>query len=197
MSINGGETAEQMVRILLDGTERTLRIVGDGARELAAFLSAWSRSAASQDAGTGKTNLKRLLRSGQALHVIRLKAAEYAAFRPQAREFCLLYAALRNKTDPEGCVDLVVREDEIPRVNHILERIGYARPREKEAEASGQNRSPSRSDSSGPNGRPQHGRQVTGTSSERRGRVSVRESLETYRRAAAHAAPTRERGRAR
>lgn len=130
MSINGGDAAEQMVHILLDGTERAVRIVGDGAKNLAAFLYAWTRaSSPGQErpgSASGKTNLSRLLRSGQELHVFRLRPEEYAAFRPEARTFRLLYAALRNKKDPEGCIDLIVRADAIPRVNHIFERIGYA-----------------------------------------------------------------------
>lgn len=126
MSMNGGDAAEQMVRILLDGTETMVRITGEGAREVAAFLYAWARQDHSQNpTHAGRTSMARLLRSGQELQVFRMRPEEYAAFRPQARQYRLLYAALRNKQDKEGPIDLVVRTDEIPRVNHILESIGY------------------------------------------------------------------------
>ena len=67
----------------------------------------------------------RLLKSGQELQVFRMKPEEYTAFKPQAKQYRLLYSALRNKQDKDGLIDLVVRADEIPRVNHIFERIGY------------------------------------------------------------------------
>ena len=44
----------------------------------------------------------RLLKSGQELQVFRLRKEEYAAFKPQARQYKLLYAALRNRWDPDG-----------------------------------------------------------------------------------------------
>ena len=126
MSMNGGDVAEQMVRILLNGTETVVRISGDGARQVAAFLMAWAQQNHSKDlAKHGRTSMVRLLKSGQELQVFRMKPEEYTAFKPQAKQYRLLYSALRNKQDKDGLIDLVVRADEIPRVNHIFERIGY------------------------------------------------------------------------
>lgn len=126
MSMNGGDVAEQMVRILLNGTETMVRISGEGARHIATFLMAWAQQDHSRDlARHGRTSMVRLLKSGQELQVFRMKPEEYTAFKPQAKQYRLLYSALRNKQDKEGLIDLVVRVDEIPRVNHIFERIGY------------------------------------------------------------------------
>ena len=126
MSMNGGDAAEQMVRILLDGTETVVKITGEGARQLAAFLYAWAQQERGKNpAQHGRTSMVRLLRSGQELQVFRLRKEEYAAFKPQARQYKLLYAALRNRRDPDGLIDVVVRTDEIPRVNHVLERLGH------------------------------------------------------------------------
>ena len=126
MSMNGGDAAEQMVRILLDGTETVVKITGEGARQLAAFLYARAQQEPGKNpAQHGRTSMVRLLKSGQELQVFRLRKEEYAAFKPQARQYKLLYAALRNRRDPDGLIDVVVRTDEIPRVNHVLERLGY------------------------------------------------------------------------
>ena len=126
MSMNGGDVAEQMVRILLNGTETVVRISGEGARHIAAFLMAWAQQDHSRDmARYGRTSMVRLLKSGQELQVFRMKPEEYTAFKPQAKQYRLLYSALRNKQGKDGLIDLVVRADEIPRVNHIFERIGY------------------------------------------------------------------------
>ena len=126
MSMNGGDAAEQMVRILLDGTETVVKITGEGARQIAAFLYAWAQQEHGKNpAQHGRISMVRLLKSGQELQVFRLRKEEYAAFKPEARQYKLLYAALRNKRDPDGLIDVVVRTDEIPRVNHVLERLGY------------------------------------------------------------------------
>lgn len=133
MSMNGGDVAEQMVRILLDGTEMVVRITGEGARQLAAFLYAWTQQERGKNpAQHGRTSMVRLLKSGQELQVFRLRKEEYAAFKPQARQYKLLYAALRNRRDPDGLIDVVVRTDEIPRVNHVLERLGYGSVQQEE-----------------------------------------------------------------
>ena len=105
MSMNGGDAAEQMVRILLDGTETVVKITGEGARQLAAFLYAWAQQERGKNpAQHGRTSMVRLLRSGQELQVFRLRKEEYAAFKPQARQYKLLYAALRNRRDPDGLI---------------------------------------------------------------------------------------------
>lgn len=133
MSMNGGDVAEQMVRILLDGTETAVRITGEGARQLAAFLYAWTQQEHGRNlAQHGRTSMVRLLKSGQELQVFRLRKEEYAAFKPHARQYKLLYAALRNRREPDGLIDVVVRTDEIPRVNHVLERLGYGSVQQKE-----------------------------------------------------------------
>ena len=71
MSMNGGDAAEQMVRILLDGTETVVKITGEGARQLAAFLYAWAQQERGKNpAQHGRTSMVRLLRSGQELQVV-------------------------------------------------------------------------------------------------------------------------------
>ena len=74
MSMNGGDAAEQMVRILLDGTETVVKITGEGARQLAAFLYAWAQQERGKNpAQHGRTSMVRLLKSGQELQVFRLR----------------------------------------------------------------------------------------------------------------------------
>lgn len=193
MSMNGGDAAEQMVRILLDGTETMVRITGEGAREVAAFLYAWARQDHSQNpTHAGRTSMARLLRSGQELQVFRMRPEEYAAFRPQARQYRLLYAALRNKQDKEGPIDLVVRTDEISRVNHILESIGYGGV--QQGENSKKKEPPSPQSSKDARGKPMRSAETGDRSPERK--PSVRAALELYRKESAplpDKLPTREK----
>lgn len=181
MSMNGGDAAEQMVRILLDGTETVVKITGEGARQLAAFLYAWAQQERGKNpAQHGRTSMVRLLRSGQELQVFRLRKEEYAAFKPQARQYKLLYAALRNRRDPDGLIDVVVRTDEIPRVNHVLERLGYGSV--QQGENSKKKEPPSSRSSSAAENRLKRSAEDADSRGERK--TSVRASLELYRKEA-------------
>ena len=181
MSMNGGDAAEQMVRILLDGTETVVKITGEGARQLAAFLYAWAQQEHGKNpAQHGRTSMVRLLKSGQELQVFRLRKEEYAAFKPQARQYKLLYAALRNRRDPDGLIDVVVRTDEIPRVNHVLERLGYGSV--QQGENSKKKEPPSSRSSSAAGDRPRRSAEDADSRGERK--TSVRARLELYRKEA-------------
>lgn len=181
MSMNGGDAAEQMVRILLDGTETVVKITGEGARQLAAFLYAWAQQERGKNpAQHGRTSMVRLLKSGQELQVFRLRKEEYAAFKPQARQYKLLYAALRNRRDPDGLIDVVVRTDEIPRVNHVLERLGYGSV--QQGENSKKKEPPSSRSSSAAGDRPRRSAEDADSRGERK--TSVRARLELYRKEA-------------
>ena len=181
MSMNGGDAAEQMVRILLEGTETVVKITGEGARQLAGFLYAWAQQEHGKNpAQHGRTSMVRLLKSGQELQVFRLRKEEYAAFKPQARQYKLLYAALRNRRDPDGLIDVVVRTDEIPRVNHVLERLGYGSV--QQGENSKKKEPPSSRSSSAAGDRPRRSAEDADSRGERK--TSVRARLELYRKEA-------------
>ena len=181
MSMNGGDAAEQMVRILLDGTETVVKITGEGARQLAAFLYAWAQQERGKNpAQHGRTSMVRLLKSGQELQVFRLRKEEYAAFKPQARQYKLLYAALRNRQDPDGLIDVVVRTDEIPRVNHVLERLGYGSV--QQGENSKKKEPPSSRSSSAAGDRPRRSAEDADSRGERK--TSVKARLELCRKEA-------------
>ena len=122
----------------------------------------------------------RLLKSGQELQVFRLRKEEYAAFKPQARQYKLLYAALRNRRDPDGLIDVVVRTDEIPRVNHVLERLGYGSV--QQGENSKKKEPPSSRSSSAAGDRPRRSAEDADSRGERK--TSVRARLELYRKEA-------------
>lgn len=179
MSMNGGDAAEQMVRILLDGTETVVKITGEGARQLAAFLYAWAQQEHGKNpAQHGRTSMVRLLKSGQELQVFRLRKEEYAAFKSEARQYKLLYAALRSKREPDGLIDVVVRTDEIPRVNHVLDRLGYGSVQQDEN--SKKKEPPLSRSSSAAGDRPKRSAEVVDSRGERK--PSVKAKLELYRK---------------
>ncbi len=120
----GGEAAEEMVRIMLNGTEVAVRLVGSTAKNLAAILVAWSKN---EKKAFGRTSLMKLLNSNEALSVVSMTREQYEQFKPFAKKM-FLYAPIVNRALDDGKVDVVFSNRSTELANHILNRIHYGQP---------------------------------------------------------------------
>ena len=116
-----GDAADEVVRIMLNGTEVAVRLAGSGVKNLAALLIAWSKK---EKKPYGKTNMMRLLKSGDELQVISLDKEQYTKFKTLAKKK-VLYAPFLNTKEQDGKVEVVISSKSIPLVNYILKKIGY------------------------------------------------------------------------
>ena len=116
-----GDAADEVVRIMLNGTEVAVRLAGSGVKNLAAMLIAWSKK---EKKPYGKTNMMRLLKSGEELQVISLDKEQYKQFKTLAKKK-VLYAPFLNTKEEDGKVEVVISSKSIPLVNYILKKIGY------------------------------------------------------------------------
>ena len=116
-----GDAADEVVRIMLNGTEVAVRLAGSGVKNLAAMLIAWSKK---EKKPYGKTNMMRLLKSGEELQVISLDREQYKQFKTMAKKK-VLYAPFLNTKEEDGKVEVVISSKSIPLVNYILKKIGY------------------------------------------------------------------------
>ena len=116
-----GEAADEVVRMVLNGSEVAIRLTGSAAKNLAAILVAWSKN---HKKVYGKTSMMKLLRSGEELQVLSLTKEQYQDFKASARKQ-VLFAPFVDKKSEDGKVDVVIAARSIPLVNHILDRIGY------------------------------------------------------------------------
>ena len=116
-----GDAADEVVRIMLNGTEVAVRLAGSGMKNLAAMLIAWSKK---EKKPYGKTNMMRLLKSGEELQVISLDKEQYKQFKTLAKKK-VLYAPFLNTKEEDGKVEVVISSKSIPLVNYILKKIGY------------------------------------------------------------------------
>ena len=119
-----GDAADEVVRIMLNGTEVAVRLAGSGIKNLAALLIAWSKK---EKKPYGKTNMMRLLKSGDELQVISLEREQYKQFKELAHKK-VLYAPFLNTKEQDGKVDIVISSKSIPIINYILKKIGYGEP---------------------------------------------------------------------
>ncbi|MBR2591928.1 MAG: DUF3801 domain-containing protein [Oscillospiraceae bacterium] len=78
-----GDAADEVVRIMLNGTEVAVRLAGSGVKNLAAMLIAWSKK---EKKPYGKTNMMRLLKSGDELQVISLDKEQSGKGRSKTKK---------------------------------------------------------------------------------------------------------------
>ena len=116
-----GDAADEMVRMMLNGTEVVIRLTGSAAKNLAALLVAWSKN---EKKVYGKTTMIKLLKSGEPLQVFSLTKEQYGKFKGMAKKK-VLYAPFLNKKRRDDRMDVVISEKSLPMVNHILKKIGY------------------------------------------------------------------------
>ena len=127
---NGGDAAEQLIRVSLSGTEMVLRLVGTGIKELGTFIAAAcknpERRRKKQAAKHGETRLKTLLTSGKPLEVFSLKEEDLKMFVDSAKKYGILYCVVKNPKDcPDNLCDILVRADDAPKIARIAERYGF------------------------------------------------------------------------
>ena len=119
-----GEAADQVVRMSLEVGEAALKSTGAGAKQLAVILYAVLKE---QKKTKGRARLETLVRSGKPLTVYSVKESDLKQFVTEAKRYGILYCAVRNpKGSIDGMVDVVVKEEDAPRINRIVERFKVA-----------------------------------------------------------------------
>ena len=120
--MNSSEAAESIVKMSLEGMEVAAKITGAGVERIAIALLAMAKQ---KQMTKGKTNLNNMLKSGNPLQIFSLKQDELKKFHDESKKYGILYTALIDKKHPDtdGLVDIMVRQQDAIRVNHIFERF--------------------------------------------------------------------------
>lgn len=117
------DSAEEIVRLSLEGFEVIARLTGNMAKEMAVLLYAMTKE--SKKKSKGQTRLNNLLKSNSNLRIFTLKKEDFQDFKKQAKRYGVLYSALYKKgeVNKDGIIDILVREEDAVRVNRIIERF--------------------------------------------------------------------------
>lgn len=118
--MNSSESAEQIVRMYLQGFEVAAKITGRGAERVGALLLAVMKD---KNKSKGKTRLNNMLKSGKELKVFSIKKTELKKFKEEAKRYGVLYSALIDKKDKDGICDIMVRSEDAAKINRIVERF--------------------------------------------------------------------------
>lgn len=124
----GSDAAEQMVKETMIISETAAKLAGLGAKNLAVLLTLYLRG---EHPLKGETNLKKLLKEGKEIRVFCLDKDNLAEFKKHAKDYGIVYSALKQKNDDSRIVDILIKAEDTPRVNRILEKMNYPLPSEK------------------------------------------------------------------
>lgn len=121
----GGEAAEQIVRMSLEGFEVAAKITGAGAKNIAILLYSILKE---EKKTKGKARLTSMLRSGKELKVFTVKRGDLQKFTQEAKKYGVLYCVLadRRNKDPNAEVDVIARAEDASKISRIVERFHLA-----------------------------------------------------------------------
>ncbi len=129
MNVGGGEAADQMVRMMLSGTEVMVRLSGSALKNMLALTMAL---ASSRKTLSGKVNMGKMLRETRDLRRFPMTPEQYKQFKKLAKKHKLLFSVIKDKDDKGKVLDVILPVTELDRANAIFERILYTLPPEPE-----------------------------------------------------------------
>ncbi len=107
----GGQTARM-----------ALTLTGKGAERIGAMLCAIAKE---QHRTKGRIGLHAFSRLGNRQEVFSIPESQLKAWATHAKQYNILYAVIKDKTQ-DGVVDLFVRPEDAPRINRIVERYNIS-----------------------------------------------------------------------
>lgn len=122
---NGGDAAEQIVRLSLEGFQVAAKITGEAAKNIALLLI----SVLKQEKKTkGKARLTNMIKSSKELKVFSVERKDLSKFLSQAKKYGVLYTVLREKgnKDEYAVVDIIARAEDASKIQRIMDRFELA-----------------------------------------------------------------------
>lgn len=121
---SSGEVADLMVKEGIQITESSVKLMALGAKNLAAIIIALIN----EDKLQGKTSLKNLLKAEKPLCIMQIKEDNLKSFKSEAKKYGVLFTAISDKTDDTGLCDIIAKQEDVTKLNYIMEKLGYAAP---------------------------------------------------------------------
>ena len=125
MNIGGGEAADQLVRMMLTGTEVAVRLSGSAIKNMLAMSLALAKSRRTL---SGRVGMSRMLRETRDLRVFPMSAEKYRQFQKLAKRQKLLYSSIHDMDRRGRIIDVILPVTELDRANQIFERMLYQEP---------------------------------------------------------------------
>ena len=118
----GGESAELLMKMMLNGSEVLIRLTGSGAKNVAVLLYSVLRE---QNKTKGAERLSNMLRSGKKLRVYTFQDKDLQKFKEVAKQYGILYTVLKDKDHTGGVFDVLVRAEDEHKLARVIERFEF------------------------------------------------------------------------
>ena len=118
----GGESAELLMKMMLNGSEVLIRLTGSGAKNVAVLLYSVLRE---QNKTKGAERLSNMLRSGKKLRVYTFQDKDLEKFKEVAKKYGILYTVLKDKDHTGGVFDVLVRAEDEHKLARVIERFEF------------------------------------------------------------------------
>ena len=123
----GGETADQAVRMTLQGIEMAANVAlkagGMASKSLAVTLYAILTD---KKKVKGKTRLANMLKSGKELKVFAVHHSDLKKFCEEAKRYGVLYSVLKEKNNTDGIVDIMVKAEDASKISRMVDKFDLA-----------------------------------------------------------------------
>lgn len=122
-----GDTADQVVRMTLEGIEVAANVAlkagGEASKSLAATLYAIITD---NKKVKGRTRLDTLLKSGKELKVFAIRHDDLKTFCDEAKRYGVLYSVLKEKNNTSGICEIMVRAEDAAKISRIVDKFELA-----------------------------------------------------------------------
>ena len=119
------ESAEQLVRMYIQGVEVAAKLTGSGAKHIAVLLCAILKD---KKMTKGKTTLTNMLKTNKELKIFSIKKSDLAKFTEESKRYGVLFSALIDRKDKskDGSIDIMVKAEDAAKINRIVEKFNLS-----------------------------------------------------------------------
>ena len=135
-----GEVADLLVKEGLEAAKIAAELSAKGLVNAAALLAAMVKQ---NYKVVGKVGIERLMKENAESVIIPIKAVDFEKFQKIAKQFGVLYAAVKNEVKENGVLYIISNVNYSAQLNAVMEAMGYPLPQAKREEQSSK-KAPSR-----------------------------------------------------
>ena len=119
----GSDAADQVMRLTLDGVEVAAKLTAKAAERLAKMIYAVIKD---QKRTKGKVTLTNMIKSGKPIKIFAIHDEKVPVFLKQAKKYGVMFCVLKDNDANDGLTDIMIREEDVGKVNRIFERFDLA-----------------------------------------------------------------------
>lgn len=124
---NGGDAAEQVVRLSLEGFEVAAKLTGSAAKNVAALLISVLKQE-NHSKTKGKERLTKMIKSGKELKVYSVPNKDLKKFVAEAKRYGVLYCVLKDRGSKgdNTPIDIIARAEDASKIQRIFDKFKLA-----------------------------------------------------------------------